>query len=210
MKPFHSFSSPEHGIQLNGAKTVAILEGEAEIIFKNNLLGKSVLDIGAWDGWFSFEAERRGAREVTASDWFCWGGPGWGTREVFDHVRNTTGSKVKDIECDIPDLNPGEHGLHDVVLLLGVLYHVTDMLSTINRAQALCNHELIIETATMKGDEPIARYWTKDTLNGDGSNFWTPTVNCVADMCREFGFERFESTPSPGHEDRHIIHAYRQ
>jgi tRNA (mo5U34)-methyltransferase len=26
-----------------------------------NLTGKRVLDIGAWDGWFSFEMERRGA-----------------------------------------------------------------------------------------------------------------------------------------------------
>src|SRR5689334_6940141 len=32
-----------------------------------NLTGKRVLDIGAWDGWFSFECERRGAR-VTAVD----------------------------------------------------------------------------------------------------------------------------------------------
>src|SRR5262245_47179094 len=29
-----------------------------------NLTGKSFLDIGAWDGFFSFEAERRGATRV--------------------------------------------------------------------------------------------------------------------------------------------------
>ncbi len=34
--------------------------------------GKSVLDVGAYDGFFSFEAERRGARRVVASDWFAW------------------------------------------------------------------------------------------------------------------------------------------
>ncbi len=32
-----------------------------------DLTGKSVLDIGAWDGWFGFELERRGAK-LTAID----------------------------------------------------------------------------------------------------------------------------------------------
>ena len=42
-----------------------------------DLSGLSVLDIGAWDGFFSFEAERRGARRVLATDSFCWDGGGW-------------------------------------------------------------------------------------------------------------------------------------
>ena len=33
-----------------------------------DLSGKSVLDIGAYDGYFSFEAERRGAARVLAFD----------------------------------------------------------------------------------------------------------------------------------------------
>jgi tRNA (mo5U34)-methyltransferase len=42
----------------------------AEIRLPEDLRGKSVLDIGAWDGFFSFEAERRGARRVLATDSF--------------------------------------------------------------------------------------------------------------------------------------------
>ncbi len=33
-----------------------------------SLEGKTVLDVGAWDGFFSFEAERRGAARVVAAD----------------------------------------------------------------------------------------------------------------------------------------------
>ncbi len=44
-----------------------------------SLAGKSVLDIGAWDGFFSFEAERRGAARVVASDAYSWHGGGWAT-----------------------------------------------------------------------------------------------------------------------------------
>src|SRR5438132_9175967 len=36
--------------------------------------GLSVLDIGAWDGFYSFEAERRGAKRFLATDHFCWSG----------------------------------------------------------------------------------------------------------------------------------------
>src|SRR5215210_1776907 len=37
-----------------------------------DLSGKSVLDIGAWDGYFSFEFERRGAERVLAIDTHSW------------------------------------------------------------------------------------------------------------------------------------------
>src|SRR5258706_14494121 len=39
-----------------------------------DLSGKTVLDVGAWDGFFSFEFERRGAKRVLAID--AWGGRG--------------------------------------------------------------------------------------------------------------------------------------
>ena len=43
-----------------------------------DLSGITVLDIGAWDGFFSFEAERRGAKRVLATDLPAWVvRPGW-------------------------------------------------------------------------------------------------------------------------------------
>lgn len=49
----------------------------------SDLSGMSVLDIGAWDGFFSFECEKRGAKSVLATDSFCWDGDGWGTKDGF-------------------------------------------------------------------------------------------------------------------------------
>ena len=46
----------------------------ARLKLPESFAGKSVLDIGAWDGFFSFEAERRGASRVLAVDSFCWTG----------------------------------------------------------------------------------------------------------------------------------------
>jgi tRNA (mo5U34)-methyltransferase len=42
------------------------------LAFPEDLAGMAVLDIGAYDGFFSFEAERRGAARVVAADYFCW------------------------------------------------------------------------------------------------------------------------------------------
>lgn len=61
-----------HGVVTPGHKTPAILSRELQGLQIPDLVGKSVLDIGAWDGFFSFEAERRGASRVVALDHFVW------------------------------------------------------------------------------------------------------------------------------------------
>ncbi|KAK0349139.1 hypothetical protein LTR94_034365, partial [Friedmanniomyces endolithicus] len=96
---------------------------EAGTIFSYPVKGKTVLDIGAWDGFFSFEAERRGASRVLATDHFCWSGPGWGNQDGFKWVREATGSKVEDLDIDPMQITPEAVGEFDVVLLSGVIYH---------------------------------------------------------------------------------------
>ena len=59
IKWFHSLTL--NGEVMPGDRPADILEREAAAVFAHPLVGKSVLDIGAWDGYFSFEAERRGA-----------------------------------------------------------------------------------------------------------------------------------------------------
>lgn len=84
--------------------------------------GMSVLDVGAWDGFFSFEAERRGARRVLATDRFRWDGQGgWGSKEGFELARQALGSRVEDKRIDVLDLSPETVGVFEVVLFLGVL-----------------------------------------------------------------------------------------
>ena len=90
-----------------------------------DLSGRSVLDIGAWDGFFSFEAERRGAYRVVASDYYVWHGTGWGTgqgKAGFELARTALNSRVEDADLDVMDMSPERIGMFDVVLFLGVLY----------------------------------------------------------------------------------------
>lgn len=61
-----------------------------------DLRGRSVLDVGAWDGFFSFEAERRGAERVLATDSFAWDGTNWSTKAGFELCRSALSSSVED------------------------------------------------------------------------------------------------------------------
>ena len=52
------------GVWTPGPSTVHVIM--TQVGLPADLTGKRVLDIGAWNGCFSFECERRGAREVIA------------------------------------------------------------------------------------------------------------------------------------------------
>src|SRR5687768_11321825 len=58
-----------HGVVTPGDSKTAPLTGDELPDFS----GRSVLDIGAWDGYYSFLAERQGASRVVALDHYVWG-----------------------------------------------------------------------------------------------------------------------------------------
>lgn len=60
------------GITTPGHKTPEHLQMELASLRLPALSGKSVLDIGAWDGFYSFEAEKKGAAKVVALDHYVW------------------------------------------------------------------------------------------------------------------------------------------
>jgi hypothetical protein len=87
----------------------------------------SVLDIGDWDGFFSFEAGRPGASRVLATDSYAWEGVNVGSKHGFELAREALGSNVEDLHVDPTALSPEAVGeTFDVVLFLGVLYHLRD------------------------------------------------------------------------------------
>src|SRR5688572_2733226 len=111
-----------------------------------SLAGRTVLDIGAWDGFFSFEAERRGAARVVASDYYSWHGTGWGTKAGFELARAALGSRVEDLDVDVMDLSPERAGTFDVVFFLGVLYHLPNPLLALERVASVTRDLLVLET----------------------------------------------------------------
>jgi len=196
---FHTFDFGD-GEVTNGAKGGGLQQQRAEAAkaFTEPLTGKTVLDIGAWDGYFSFEAERRGAADVLATDHFSWSGRGWGTKAGFDYAHRKFGSKVRSIDVDVFDLDPAVHGKFDVVLFFGVLYHLKNPLGGLEQMSKMTNDLAIVETVVdqLQNPDPVLRFYLGTELSRDPTNFFAPNYKCLENMLREVGFKRIKFTPA--------------
>jgi tRNA (mo5U34)-methyltransferase len=177
--------------------------------FPDSLAGKSVLDIGSYDGYFAFEAERRGASRVLATDWQCWNLEGMGDGVGFEIARAALHSRVEKLPIGVEDISPQTVGVFDVVLFLGVLYHAQDPMQYLRNVFSVCQETVILETHFDGSDydRPMMVFYPKDTLMGDPSNFWGPNPACVEHMLYEVGFRRVEFIST--HLDRLVVHAHR-
>lgn len=166
----------------------------------DDLTGRTVLDIGAWDGFFSFEAERRGARDVVALDSYAWDGSRWGNKACFELARRTLGSHVRDVEMALLDLSPATVGLFDVVLFLNVLYHVRHPLLALEKIFAVTGDLLILETHVDLLDtaRPAMVFYPAREFADDPTNWWGPNTALVEAMLRDVGFTKvtvYSQTP---------------
>jgi tRNA (mo5U34)-methyltransferase len=159
------------------------------------LQGKTVLDVGAWDGFFSFEAERRGARRVLATDSFIWNGCDKGaSKRGFELARQTLGSHVEDMHIDVLELSPERVGTFDVVLFLGVLYHMKHPLLALEKVSSVTKELLIVETTVdlLWTRRSAMAFYEKDEMGNDPTNWCGPNPAAVVAMLRTVGFRRIE------------------
>lgn len=155
-----------------------------------SLAGKTVLDIGAWDGFFSFECERRGAARVLAADSFAWNGDNWSNKAGFELARRVIGSKVEDVELDVMDLSPERIGQFDLVLFLGVLYHMRHPLLALERAASVTADQLIVETHIdlTWTRRPAMAFYPGTEVGWDPTNWWGPNPEAAIAMLHTVGF----------------------
>jgi tRNA (mo5U34)-methyltransferase len=164
--------------------------------FPASLEGKTVLDVGAWDGFYSFESERRGAARVLATDSFAWDGRNWSDKRGFELAHRILGSKVESKLVDPLDLSPETvGGTFDVVLMLGVLYHMKHPLLALERVASVTRELLILETEVdnMLVPWPSLAFYPSTELAGDPSNWFGPNAAAVIGMLRAVGFTRVET-----------------
>jgi len=157
----------------------------------DDLSGLSVLDVGAWDGFFSFECERRGATRVVAADWFAWHEAARGSKRSFELARAALDSRVEGVEIRVEELSPESVGTFDLVLFAGVLYHLRDPLRALEAVASVTNGRLILEThvdLTLKR-KPAAAFYPARELGSDHTNWWGPNPAAVEGMLRAVGFE---------------------
>jgi tRNA (mo5U34)-methyltransferase len=164
--------------------------------------GKRALDLGTRDGFFAFELTRRGA-SVLAVDY---------------HARDRTGFAVASelLEIDVPyrqeniyNLDAERDGTFDIVLCLGLLYHLPDPMRALRIVRGLCGGVLYLETqaldnavlmadggfATLESISPtlpalpLMQFYPGRALNNDPTNYWVPNMACMRGMLAENNFQ---------------------
>ncbi|WP_336491704.1 class I SAM-dependent methyltransferase [Methylobacterium nigriterrae] len=171
-----------------------------------DLAGQSVIDIGAWNGAFSFACERRGAARVLATDWYCWQGAG---KRGFDIAKRALGSHVEEREVKVEEISAASLGTFDLVLFLGVLYHAPDPIGYLRRVREVCAGMAIIETLVDAEDypRPALVFYEGDTENRDATNFFGPNRLACEAMLREVGFREVRKMDE-FYGNRMVFHAF--
>jgi len=168
-----------------------------------DLSGMRVLDIGCAEGFFSFEAERRGAHEVVAVDSFP------DSIRRFNIARSALGSRATAYLANVYELNPKTFGTFDVVLFYGVFYHLRHPQLALEKILSVCTGRMLFQTVVYAEpaavDLPVAKFHSHGLMSGPEEDQWDPTVfwlftpRCCIDMLEAVGFVDIEvQTPSPG------------
>ena len=171
-------------------------EGLRRLRMPEDLSGRTVLDVGCWDGFYSFAAERRGAKRVLATDSYVWQS---GRKRGFLLAREALGSKVEDREIDVLELSPERIGIFDVVLFLGVLYHMRHPMLALERVASVTGRLLIVETVIDLLWVPgkALAFYPGTELGDDPTNWFGPTPAALEAMLRAAGFARVERVWPP-------------
>ena len=149
-----------------------------------DLSGMRVLDIGTSDGFFALTLTRRGA-EVVAVDYRSKRDHGYHIMEMLNPVR------IEYHQMNVYEVTEKQLGHFDLILFLGVLYHLPDMLRALHMIRQVCRGMIYVETHSENDfcrDIAAARYYKGSTLAGDHTNFWSPNRLCVLDMLHDTGF----------------------
>jgi len=153
-----------------------------------------VLCIGAHEGFFSFECERRGARSVVAADKVSWDMfPEH--RATFDRMHAVYDSNVEVVESTVEDLDRSLAGRRfDLTLFLGVLYHAPDPFEYLRTVRRVSSGLVVIETVVdfLDVDLPVLAYYPSDHFNGDPTNVTAPNLPALRAMMEDAGFHGIE------------------
>lgn len=148
-----------------------------------DMKGLRVLEIGPADGYFTKRMTDAGA-EVVAVD-YC-----DKDHHGFAIMEELSGRKFEYRKANIYEVP--ELGLKqfDIVLFLGVLYHLPDMMRALWTLKPLVKQRLLMEglVSLIQQDKPVAEYLPAASCNNDITNFWAPNPLCCEMMLQDCGF----------------------
>ena len=154
-----------------------------------DLRGKSVLDIGCNEGFFAFEAERRGAAYVLAID------SDEMARKKFHIVKHLLKSNVEFSFLSVTDLDECKVGRFDVTLFLSVFHHLKYPFLALDKVAAVTSEMAIMEflVAGMDGaEEPLVF----QRMTERGRRSLLPTRRFLLETLERSGFAKVDIVTS--------------
>ncbi len=161
-------------------------------VLPDDMTGLRVLDAGCADGWIANWAAGRGA-DVVAIDVERY-------PQIDDLHPNVSWRQMSVYDLD------RSFDTFDIVLCLGLLYHLRHPLLGLERLRDVCRDQLIVESQICDAwflDEcgrqvgldghvrrvPMAQFYPDDRLNADPTNWWSPTMAGLKAMVESCGFK---------------------
>ena len=167
-----------------------------------DLAGRSVLDIGCNGGFYAMEMKRRGAARVLAVDFDA------------DYLAQARfAAEVEGLDIEFRQLSVYDVGAlgerFDVVLFVGVLYHLRHPLLALDLIHEHVARDLLVFQTLQRGSDAVLPldadypFWTTDifddpgypklhfierSYSGDPTNWWAPNRAASEAMLRSAGF----------------------
>lgn len=197
--PFWGQSIPlPYGVVTPG-RVMKNLDTLKHLQLPENLNGKRVLDVGAWDGFYAFEAEKRGAEVIAIDNCERMKRPG---EKQFQHLGSKSfetakailESKVQYKNLDVYEVSPESVGMVDITLFLGVLYHLKHPMLAIEKLAAVTREMMIVESAWFGSltKLPSVRYTGVGLMNDDPTTWFVYNTPAIVGMIRDAGFPRVD------------------
>lgn len=176
-----------------------------------DLSGRTVLDVGCNAGYFALELKRRGADRVVGIDW-----------DPRYLAQARLAAEVAELPLELHQLSVYDvarlGARFDLVLFMGVLYHLRHPLLALDLLRAHAVGELLVFQSMLRGgqgrfavesDYPFGEtevfdhpswprlHFVERAYAGDDTNWWIPNRACAEAMLRSAGFS---PRPLPGTE----------
>ena len=195
--------------------------------------GKRVLDIATFDGFWAFEFEKRGAREVFALDLEGPRDLDWPPKRLAEATEEETsvrfgegfaiakeqfGSSVTRVVCNVYDLRPELFGLFDVVHSGDLLLHLNSPIKALQNMARVCTEYALISDVYFPdldyvGSRPLLEY-----MGGrEATTWWKIGFRALQEMILDAGFSRVEVLSNfsygyralPGRMQHAVLKAYK-
>jgi tRNA (mo5U34)-methyltransferase len=181
------------------------LRGIAHKVLPGDLSGLRCLDAATASGFWAFEMEKRGAKEVVAidirsfeeQDWqYPWEAPDReeSARGSFELAHEALQSQVVRRDLSLYDVSPEAIGGFDFVLIGTVLLHLRDPVRALRALSGVTEGELRSVDVILLGASVLHPRQGRGLLSMSANpQWWTPNAAAHQQWLRAGGFEILES-----------------